>query len=76
MRIRLSLLLFCILVTVSFVPEASAMQLTRDVKVISSAGGRALVDACSAWAEKNKHLVVTANMDWAGKLVESDAMEG
>jgi glc operon protein GlcG len=56
--------------------DASAMQLTRDVKVISSAGARALVDACSAWAEKNKQVVAIAVLDWGGNLIESHAMEG
>ena len=54
MRLRLCLFLLCVLVTISFATDASAMQLTRDVKVISSAGARALVDACAAWAEQNK----------------------
>jgi uncharacterized protein GlcG (DUF336 family) len=61
---------------VSFATDASAMQLTRDVKVISSAGARALADACAAWAEKNKQTVAIAILDWAGNLIESHAMEG
>src|SRR5262245_22933848 len=76
MRIRCFTLLFCTLLTVSFATDASAMQLTRDVKVISSAGARALVDACSAWAEKNKLVVAIAILDWGGNLIESHAMEG
>ena len=76
MRIRLCPISLALLVLVSFVPDASAMQLTRDVKVISSAGARALVDACSAWAEKNKLVVAIAILDWGGNLIESHAMEG
>src|SRR5207302_7252077 len=76
MRIRLYLLLLIVLVAVSFAPDASAMQMTRDVKVISSAGARALVDACSAWAEKNKQVVAIAVLDWGGNVIESHAMEG
>jgi uncharacterized protein GlcG (DUF336 family) len=76
MRIRLSVLLLSVLVLVSFTGNASAMQLTRDVKVISSAGGRALVDACVVWAEKNKQTVAVAVLDWGGNLIESHAMEG
>ena len=76
MRIRLYLVLLCVLVTVSFAADASAMQLTRDVKVISSSGARALVDACAAWAEKNKLTVAIAVLDWGGNLIESHAMEG
>jgi glc operon protein GlcG len=51
-------------------------QATREMKIISSAGARALVDACSAWAEKNKQVVAIAVLDWGGNLVESHAMEG
>ena len=75
MRIRLSMLLLVILVGVSFAPNASA-QMTRDIKIISSAGARALVDACSAWAAKNKQTVAIAVLDWGGNLIESHAMEG
>ncbi len=76
MRIRLCLLSLSVLVVVSFAAEGSAMQLTRDVKVISSAGARSLVDACAAWAEKNKQIVAIAILDWGGNLIESHAMEG
>ncbi|PYS01619.1 MAG: hypothetical protein DMG12_15230 [Acidobacteria bacterium] len=76
MRIRLYLLSLSVLVTLSFAADASAMQLTRDVKLISSAGARALVDACAAWAEKNKQIVAIAILDWGGNLIESHAMEG
>ena len=75
MRVRLYPLL-TILLTVSFAADVPAMQLTRDVKVISSAGARSLVDACAAWAEKNKQTVAIAILDWGGNLVESHAMEG
>jgi uncharacterized protein GlcG (DUF336 family) len=49
---------------------------TRDIKVISSAGARALADACTAWAEQNKTIVAMAILDWGGNLIESHAMEG
>ena len=61
--------------------KASGMQAakdlppTRDVKVISSAGARALVDACSAWAAENKQTVAMAILDWGGNVIESHAME-
>src|ERR1700690_3255768 len=51
-------------------------QVTRDVKVISSAGARALADACTVWAERNKQIVAMAILDWGGNLIESHAMEG
>jgi glc operon protein GlcG len=50
--------------------------LTRDVKVISSAGARALADACIAWAERNKLIVAMAVIDWGGNVIDSHAMEG
>jgi len=76
MRIRHCVLSLCVLVTASFAQDASAMQLTRDIKIISSTGARALVDACAAWAEKNKQIVAIAILDWGGNLIESHAMEG
>jgi glc operon protein GlcG len=75
MRIRLFVLLLTVLVTLSFATDASA-QFTRDIKVVSSAGARALVDACVAWAEKNKTTVAIAVLDWGGNLIDSHAMEG
>jgi uncharacterized protein GlcG (DUF336 family) len=51
-------------------------QPTRDIKIISSAGARALADACSAWAQQNNQVVAMAILDWGGNLVESHAMEG
>jgi glc operon protein GlcG len=56
--------------------SAPATKATRDIKVISSAGARALADACSAWAEQNKQVVAMAILDWGGNLIESHAMEG
>src|SRR5262249_9816957 len=76
MRTRSILLMVCLFFAIPFAGEARAGQLTRDVKVISSAGARALVDACAGWAEKNKQVVAIAILDWAGNLIESHAMEG
>ena len=61
---------------ISAAADLSAQQLTRNIKVISSSGARALVDACSAWAEKNKQVVAIAVIDWGGNVIESHAMEG
>jgi uncharacterized protein GlcG (DUF336 family) len=63
-----------LLTTVS--PAADASAQTRDIKVISSAGARAMADACIAWAEKNNTIVAMAILDWGGNLIESHAMEG
>jgi len=77
MRIRPCVLSLSILVTVLLAADARAMQApTRDIKVISSAGARAMADACIAWAEQNKVVVAMAILDWGGNLIESHAMEG
>ncbi len=55
---------------------AKDLKTTRDIKVISSAGARALADACATWAEQNKQTVAIAILDWGGNLIESHAMEG
>src|ERR1700688_3026984 len=57
-------------------PAAKDLKATRDIKVISSAGARAMADACTAWAEQNKQIVAMAILDWGGNLIESHAMEG
>lgn len=69
------------LVTVSVAIPASAqtrgeVKLTRDIKIISSAGARALVDACIGWAEKNNLIVAMAVLDWGANVIDSHAMEG
>jgi glc operon protein GlcG len=56
--------------------SGAAKPAIREIKIISSAGARALADACSAWAEQNKQTVAIAILDWGGNLVESHAMEG
>jgi glc operon protein GlcG len=56
--------------------EQGRSEPTRDIKVISSAGARALADACTVWAEQNKQIVAMAILDWGGNLIESHAMEG
>jgi glc operon protein GlcG len=76
MHIRPYLLSLSVLVTVSLAAGVSAMQATRDIKVISSAGARAMADACTAWAQQNKQIVAMAILDWGGNLIESHAMEG
>ena len=88
MRTPAGLLVFSVLVTVVLSFQPFAMQskgdvslhkdvaLTRDIKIISSAGARALADECIAWAERNKLVVAMAVLDWGGNLIESHAMEG
>ena len=62
--------------TVAFATQASAQSMIREQKVISSAGARAMVDACTAWGERNHVILAMSVLDWAGNLVESHAMEG
>jgi uncharacterized protein GlcG (DUF336 family) len=83
MRIQCVLLVLSVSVAGAVAGEASAMQaaggevkLTRTVTVISSAGARALADACTAWAQQNKLTVAMAILDWGGNVIESHAMEG
>jgi glc operon protein GlcG len=76
MRSRLYVFSLSLLFMVSAATDLSGMQMTRNIKIISSAGARALVDACSAWAEKNKQVVAIAVLDWGGNVIESHAMEG
>lgn len=79
MRIRPYLLSLSAVLALSVAVDTSAapaMSPTRDIKIISSAGARAMADACTAWAEQNKTVVAMAILDWGGNLVESHAMEG
>lgn len=82
MRISRGLLVLSVLVIGILAANPSAAQttgdakLTRTITVISSAGARALADACTAWAEKNKVVVAMAILDWGGNVIESHAMEG
>jgi len=75
MRVKTALTTLTAIVTVSVATAASA-QMVREQKVISSAGARAMVDACSAWAERNHLTLAMSVLDSAGNLVESHAMEG
>ena len=64
------------IVAITSAAEASAQAMVREQKVISSAGARAMVDACTAWAERNHLTLAMSVLDWAGNQVESHAMEG
>lgn len=61
---------------IGFTAEASAQAMVREQKVISSAGARAMVDACTAWAEHNHMTLAMTVLDWAGNELDSHAMEG
>src|SRR4249920_3236662 len=76
MRILTAVVSLSMLAQVPFAAEAAQVQATRDIKIISSAGARAMADACIAWAEQNKQIVAMAILDWGGNLIESHAMEG
>jgi len=76
MRARFCLIPLAAIMAVGFSVEASAQAMVREQKVITSAGARAMVEACSAWAEKNHMVLAMAVLDCAGNEVESHAMEG
>ena len=65
-----------LVITILHAVETPAARATRDIKVISSAGARAMADACIAWAEQNNTIVAMAILDWGGNLIEFHAMEG
>ena len=76
MHARFCLIPLTAIVAVTFATQASAQAMVREQKVISSAGARAMVDACTAWAERNHVILAMSVLDSAGNLVESHAMEG
>jgi uncharacterized protein GlcG (DUF336 family) len=64
------------LAAITLASPASAEAMIRQQKIITSAGARAMVDTCTAWAEQNRMVLAMSVLDWAGNLVESHAMEG
>ena len=74
MRVLISFLVVGVLV--SGVSAQSPAKMTRQITLVSSAGARALADACTAWAEKQKLILAMAIIDWGGNVLESHAMEG
>jgi glc operon protein GlcG len=69
MRVRSWLIPLAAFAAIAFAADASAEAMIREQKVISSAGARAMVDACTAWAERNHQVL-------AMSVLESHAMEG
>jgi uncharacterized protein GlcG (DUF336 family) len=76
MRFKSCLIPLTAIVAIACAAEASAQSMVREQKIISSAGARAMVDACSAWAESNHMTLAMSVLDWAGNQIESHAMEG
>jgi uncharacterized protein GlcG (DUF336 family) len=76
MRIRSCLIPLTAFAAIAFAADASAEAMVRQQKIISSAGARAMVDACTAWAERNHVTLAMSVLDSAGNLIESHAMEG
>jgi uncharacterized protein GlcG (DUF336 family) len=64
------------LVAVGTAQAKADVATTRSITIVSSAGARALADACTAWAEKNKLILAMAVVDWGSNLIELHAMEG
>ena len=76
MRFRSCLIPLTAVIAITSAVEASAQAMVREQKVISSAGARAMVDACTAWAGQNHMVLAMSVLDWAGNEIESHAMEG
>jgi uncharacterized protein GlcG (DUF336 family) len=76
MRVRSCLIPLTTIAAIAFATQASAEAMVREQKVITSAGARAMVDACTAWAERNHQVLAMSVLDWAGNQLESHAMEG
>jgi len=78
MPTRLCLLMLCAgsLTATSSAAQSGEPKLTRDIKVISSAGARALTEACIGWAQRNKLVLAMSVIDWGGNVIDSHAMEG
>ena len=76
MRVISRLIPLATVATLACVTAASAQTMVREQKVITSAGARAMVDACSAWAERNHQVLAMTVLDWAGNELDSHAMEG
>jgi glc operon protein GlcG len=76
MRARPCLIPLVAIAGIVLATQASAQAMVREQKVISTAGARAMVDACTAWAERNHLTLAMSVLDWAGNQIESHAMEG
>jgi NADH dehydrogenase/NADH:ubiquinone oxidoreductase subunit G len=76
MRVRSCLIPLTAIAAIAFAADASAEAMVRQQKVISSAGARAMVEACTAWAELNHETLAMSVLDCAGNQLESHAMEG
>jgi hypothetical protein len=70
MRARSYLIPLTAIATVAFATQASAQSMIREQKVIASVGARAMVDACTAWAERNHVILAMPVLDWAWNLIE------
>jgi uncharacterized protein GlcG (DUF336 family) len=76
MRLLVSFLIVGILAASASAQSPGSAKMTRQITIVSSAGARALADACTAWAEKNKLILAMAVIDWGGNVLESHSMEG
>ncbi len=76
MRLRLCLIPLTAIAAITFATQASADSMVREQKVITSAGARAMIEGCTAWAEHNHQVLAMTVLDWAGNQLESHAMEG
>lgn len=66
MRVKSCLIPLTAVAAIAFATGASAQAMFHEQKVITSAGARAMVDACSAWAERNHQTLAMSVLDWGG----------
>ena len=74
MAMRIVPLLAAALLLAGPAPAAESLLVTK--KSLSSAGARALVDACVRYATEHKQIVAAAVVDGEGTLIELHAMQG
>ena len=60
----------------TFAAPAAVTGPLKQINVISSSGARAMVDACTEWAQMNNVALAMAVLDVGGNIVSSQAMEG
>lgn len=76
---KMSVFAVAVIMLAWFVPvnaQSEELPMTRDIKIISSAGASAIVDHCMAWAKQNKRVLTIAVVDWGGNLIQFNAGEG
>lgn len=74
--IRFAALTLMIVGGASMAFAAGAPPMIKDIKTVSSAAARRMVDICSAWAEGKNLALAMVVYDASGNMLEFHAMEG